>query len=64
MALLKKGEGIAGHKTANIKVFIKFVVHYKKTRPIENAKKKKTLSAEHALRQVKSLVEKEALSES
>lgn len=36
---VKKGEGIAGHKTANNKVFIKFVVHNKKT--IENAQKKK-----------------------
>lgn len=59
---VKKGEGIAGHKTANNKVFIKFVVHNKKT--IENAQKKKSLSAEHALRQFKRLVEKGALSES
>ncbi len=33
---VKKGEGIAGHKTANIKVFIKFVVHYKKTKKKKN----------------------------
>ncbi len=58
----KKGEGIAGHKTANIKVFIKSVEHYKKKYILKMLKK--TLSAEHALRQVKRLVEKGALSES